>query len=328
MQSEVEVKSNPQTESPGERVARRVMLAIIAISLTSGIAFRTIALDRVPPGLHADEAVEGYDAYCLLKTGRDHHGNFLPVVAMQSFNDYRKPLFVYSLVPVVATLGLTPRAVRMGAALWGAIDLIAMTAIGGLSMGLPGAAAAAMLGAVMPWHLSLSRFGIETTCASAMVDLAMLCFLGWRRKKGAWLLASAVFFGSSLYAYSVTGLFVPMMSAFLGVMYWKELRGQPRQTLAAAAIVIAFAVPQACAFVAKPATAGRFEQLSLFSDSSTCLGCSSDGAQISLSSGQHLINFAANWASHFTPSFLFTTGDRGDHWTLCHLPGFGQLLPI
>ena len=38
-------------------------------------------------------------------------------------------------------------------------------------------------------------------------------------------------------------------------------------------------------------------------------------------------NFTANWAGYYTPSFLFLTGDRGDHWSLLHPRGFGQLLP-
>ncbi len=38
-------------------------------------------------------------------------------------------------------------------------------------------------------------------------------------------------------------------------------------------------------------------------------------------------NFAVGLAGYFTPSFLFVTGDRGDHATLMHAPGFGQLLP-
>ena len=37
--------------------------------------------------------------------------------------------------------------------------------------------------------------------------------------------------------------------------------------------------------------------------------------------------FGAACLSYFTPSFLFLHGDPGDHWTLVHPPGFGQLLP-
>lgn len=101
---------------------------LLAASLIAGIALRTIRLDQVPPGLHHDEACDGYDAYSIFLTGRDHHGNFLPIIA-QGFNDYRMPLFDYSLVPLVAAFGLKPAVVRLGAAIWGSLDLVAIAII-------------------------------------------------------------------------------------------------------------------------------------------------------------------------------------------------------
>ncbi|HEV2171322.1 MAG TPA: hypothetical protein VGR40_10260 [Candidatus Binatus sp.] len=72
----------------------------------------------------------------------------------------------------------------------------------------------------------------------------------------------------------------------------------------------------------------RYNQMSLFHYMATCPGCSPADAATqrdsTLAKGE---NFAANWAGYFTPSFLFVTGDRGDHWSLLHPRGFGQLLP-
>ena len=62
----------------------------------------------MPAGFNQDEACNGYDAYSLLRTGRDQHGNLLPV-AIQAFNDYRMPLFDYSLI---VPIGLFRAAVR------------------------------------------------------------------------------------------------------------------------------------------------------------------------------------------------------------------------
>ena len=47
--------------------------------------------------------------------------------------------------------------------------------------------------------------------------------------------------------------------------------------------------------------------------------------KLAMSSIPYLLT--ANFASNFTPSFLFLNGDRGDHWTMLHPPGFGELLP-
>src|SRR5208282_6508390 len=136
--------SRPRFQQPGwlPKVGARWWLALTAAALLAGIGLRVTWLDQVPPGFNQDEACNGYDAYSILRTGRDQHGNFLPLV-VQAFNDYRMPLFDYSLVPLIAAFGLTPAVVRLGAAVWGSVDLAAMTAMAGLTLGWPGAAVAA-----------------------------------------------------------------------------------------------------------------------------------------------------------------------------------------
>src|SRR5437879_424455 len=137
------------------KVPNIAAVLVVVLSLAAGITLRTIALDRVPLGLHQDEACNGYDAYSLLLTGRDHHGTYLPLI-VQGANDYRMPLFDYSLVVPVRLFGLRPEAVRLGAAIWGTIDLIALAVLSGLLLGRYGAALALSLAVLSPWHLPMS----------------------------------------------------------------------------------------------------------------------------------------------------------------------------
>lgn len=303
-----------------QEIVNRISIAVIAIGIIAGVALRIPRLGTVPLGLHPDEAVEGYDAYSILKTGRDHRGAFLPL-AMQSFNDYRMPLFQYSLVPLVAAFGLKTSVIRFGAALWGILDLLAVTAIAVLTLGLAGAAAASFLYALSPWHLAFSRQAIETSAASATVSLAVLGFFLWLKyRKGRWLIASAIFFGLSLYTYSITKAFTPLAVVVLAFLYRRELRAARKQALLAAAVVMIFAGPQ-MAILMSPTSdvGGRFAHLSIWSY--RCPTCTPPTTL------QKLENIGASFASYFTPSFLFIDGDRGDHWTLAHPPGFGQLFP-
>src|SRR5579863_5676964 len=176
---------------------------VIALALIVGVGVRVVRLDRMPPALNQDEACDGYDAYSILMTGRDHHGNFMPIV-MQGFNDYRMPLLQYSLVPLVGAFGLKTEIVRLGAAIWGILDLAAVVSLAGLMLGWPGAAAAAVLGALSPWHLAFSRFGQEAITGSATITLAITCFFTWlSRHKTLYLGLTGVFLGVSLYSYSV-----------------------------------------------------------------------------------------------------------------------------
>ena len=62
-------------------------------------------LDMNPPHLTPDEASLGYNAYSILKTGKDEYGTFMPII-FKSFGDYKPGLYVYAAVPFVAVFGI------------------------------------------------------------------------------------------------------------------------------------------------------------------------------------------------------------------------------
>jgi len=312
------------------RVLKHLGAVLVIAALMAGMGLRVVGLDRVPPGLYADEACNGYDAYSILLTGRDHHGNFLPLM-FQGFNDNRMPLFDYSLVPLIGAFGLSPAAVRLGAALWGTADLVAIVILAALMLGLPGAVVTAVLVAVSPWHLPLSRYGTEVILGSTTVSLAMACFFLWlKRHEDRWLLLSGVLFGLTLYSYTITKIFTPLMLGLLMVLYWQELRQARSKALIALAIVLALAAPQAAPLWRHWAEMqAHFSEISLFHYISTCPGCSpSNQAEAAGASfAVRAADFGAAWLSYFKPDFLFLSGDRGGHWELLFPPGFGMLLP-
>jgi 4-amino-4-deoxy-L-arabinose transferase-like glycosyltransferase len=307
-------------------LVKMLSAAVIAVALLAGVGLRVARLDKMPPALAQDEACDGYDAYSILTTGRDHHGNFMPLV-MQGFNDYRMPLFQYSLVPLVGLFGLKTAVVRLGAAIWGIVDLVAITIAAGLLLGWPGAAAAALIGALMPWHLEISRYGIETSAASATISVALTSFFLWlRRRQNAWLLLSGVSFGLSLYTYAISKALLPPLIGLLTILYWRELKESRVIALSTLAMVFVLALPQVVMLVRyAPEMQAEYRHLSLFNPDTICPGCNSEQARLAGESIPYLL--AANFASYFTPSFLVLNGDRGDHWTMLHPPGFGELLP-
>ena len=70
------------------------------------------------PALNADEAAIGYNAYSILETGKDEHGNQWPI-HFQSFNDYKPGFYIYLVMPFVKVLGLNEWSVRLPNALLG-----------------------------------------------------------------------------------------------------------------------------------------------------------------------------------------------------------------
>ena len=299
----------------------RLSIVVVVLALGFGVGVRTFRLDGVPPGFHWDEACVGYDAYSILKTGRDHHGHFLPLNE-QGFNDYRRPLLTYSLIPLIEVLGLNVTTVRLGAALWGISDLVAITTLAGLMLGWPGAAAAAVFAAVSPWHLSFSRVALQGGSGAAIISIATLFFWLWlKSRRSIWLYLSAFVFGLSLYSFTIADAFTPLFLAFLALLYWREFRDAGGQSLRAAALFVLLAIPLAASFVMYPAQMNaRFDWLSILTPGG-CFGCTTTPLSVRLATS------AAGFVGYFTPSFLFVHGDLGDHWTLIHVPGFGQLLP-
>jgi hypothetical protein len=147
-----------------------------------------------------------------------------------------------------------------------------------------------------------------------------------RRRKDFWLLLSAVSFGLSLYTYAITKALLPLLLGLIAILYWRELKEARIKALAALSLVGVLALPQAVMLVRNAGVMqAEYRNLSLFSADSICMGCDSEQTKLAMNSIPDLL--MANFASSFTPSFLFLNGDRGDHWTMLHPPNFGELLP-
>src|SRR5579859_5044425 len=95
---------------------------IILLILLVATFLRIYNLSSNPPGLTPDEASLGYNAYSILKTGRDEYGTLLPVI-FKSFGDYKPGLYVYLAIPSVATFGLNEFAVRLPSVIGGVMTV-------------------------------------------------------------------------------------------------------------------------------------------------------------------------------------------------------------
>lgn len=88
-----------------------VLLSLVAIVILSAAVF-FFKINKAPPCLDADEASFAYNAYSILKTGRDEYGSLLPL-RLKAFGDNRMPLITYLDIPWIKILGLNETAARM-----------------------------------------------------------------------------------------------------------------------------------------------------------------------------------------------------------------------
>src|SRR3989344_5070357 len=98
----------------------RIVLALI---FSIGFILRLVNLSSSPSGFTPDEASFGYDAYSLIKTGKDQWGEAFPL-AFKSFGDYKLPAYGYLTIPFVWALGLNETSVRLPNAILGSFAVL------------------------------------------------------------------------------------------------------------------------------------------------------------------------------------------------------------
>ena len=220
---------------------------MLAIALALGIGLRTAALGSVPAGFNQDEACNGYDAYSLLHTGRDQHGNLLPV-AIQAFNDYRMPLFDYSLIIPIGLFGLHPVSVRLGAAIWGIADLVGLAVLATMILGLRASGAGGSADGDLALASSDQPFWARSDYRRRDHHAGRRVFVHRPAPRPRGVAAGKrPDVRPLLYSYSITKAFMLPFLAWTALVYWRELRPLRCQALLAVIIIAVCAVPQSVA---------------------------------------------------------------------------------
>jgi len=299
-------------------------ITLVAI-VTIAALFRFWNLGTNPPHLTPDEAALGYNAYSILKTGRDEHGEFLPLV-FKSFGDYKPGFYIYTAIPFVATLGLNEIAVRMPSAMAGIFAVFLIYKITQTLFAnkkyIPIFSAGLL--AVSPWHVHFSRGAWETNLALTL-SLAGIYFFLKAFKNIKWLVASSVFFALSLYAYQGAKLSTLIVLIALCIAFFSEVKSwfykkeSLKYFLISLSIGFILALPILLSIF--QGRAGRLQVFSIFSYElpHEQLVKELNYAMVKEESWQHhlfysepLLHFKSilgRWFNHFSGRFLLIDGD-------------------
>jgi len=315
---------------------KRFGIAAFVVLVIAAGGLRFWHLSSVPPGLFCDEAFQGYEAYCLVKTGADSRGVATPLFFDVFGAGWEEPLYIYLTTIPVAILGTTEAAARAVAAAAGTLDLLAVAAIALALGGRKAAFAAAALMAFSPWAFHLSRVGFQATLLPLLLAAGVAALLRGSRgvtfepatSNGSphgtatggetagseaahlpWLALGTALLTAALYTYVAAKIVVPILLAAFGLLFRSKLAALGlRRILLLAGIVALVALP-ILNFTLTPGTQTRASDVGLFK----------------YYSGMDLLwQFAGNYAGYFTPAFLLTDGDP----ILRHQArGFGELHP-
>lgn len=90
---------------------KKIVTILLGVFVFISLGLHLIGINKVPPCLNADEAAYGYNAYSVLKTGRDEYGALFPM-RFKSFEDYKLPIYSYLSIPFIGIFGLNDFSTR------------------------------------------------------------------------------------------------------------------------------------------------------------------------------------------------------------------------
>jgi len=301
---------------------KKVYLVLFAILLIAGF-LRFYQLGSNPPSLNWDEASWGYNAYSLGIDGKDEFGKLLPDTYLESFGDYKPPLYAYLDVLPVKLLGLNELATRLPSALFGILAVLFTFFLVRRIFYKSGKAdsyalAASFFLAISPWHILLSRAAFEANVASFFIIFGAWAFLAAVQDKKWYLILSAVSFALSFYIFNTARVVSPILVMLLAIMFRKRLFQIKVVTILA--VIVGFLVFMPIfRFLLTPQAGLRFQEVNIFSDTS-----------IVKTSNQEIVNdgnvfwskiihnrrflYGLDYLQHYfdnlNPNFLFITGDN------------------
>lgn len=292
---------------------RKRILLVVAI-ICVAFALRVFSLGSSPPHLTPDEAALGYNALSIIKTYRDEHGVFLPVV-FESFGDYKPGLYIYLSIPFILTLGLNEFSTRILSALSGVLAVLLIYLIVKKSNPknelLPYTTAFVL--AVSPWHIHFSRGAWEANVALTATLLGIHFFQRAVDKSRLSLILSSLSFGLTLWLYQGAKLSSLLVIIILCAVYFKELTKIPKKILIVSALVLVIlSIPIINSITS--GKAGRLAvssliQVSDLSIETKVLGSFTNSKEEGEVSKSLVREISQRYFNHLSPRFLFFEGD-------------------
>lgn len=215
---------------------------LFILIMAAGLFIRLWQFGNVPDGVNQDEAFAGYEAYSILHYGKDSFGYHMPVY-LTAWGSGMNALNSYLMIPFIAVFGLKTWVIRLPQVIVALFSIwvcyLLMKKLFDKKMAL----IAMFILAIVPWHIMLSRWGLESNLAPGFLLFGLYFFvLGMEKSK--YFIVSAIMYGLSLYSYATIWPIVPIM-LLLQVLYALYIRSikLEKNTVLSVVILGIFALP-------------------------------------------------------------------------------------
>lgn len=294
------------------------MLLFIIFFLS--LILRLYKLGEIPFGFHADEIMNGYVGRYILLNGKDLYGNPWPIFYFDRFGDYPSVIPMYLSGLATFIFGVNEFAVRFPSAFLGALFVFPVFFLGRLifrneKVALIGA----LLAAILPWHIVLSRATSEGILGLTVFSFALFLLLrGLENKDKLLIIWSFVLLIITYFLYPSFRILTPL--ALLPLPFLVKTTKKVKSGLLFSIIFFIFL----SSWISSSEWGqGRFLQTFLFRDKEVSLQIKSSLEVLSNDEGSDNITLARifhnkpiayaqklaqQYLSYFSPEFLFTKG--------------------
>jgi hypothetical protein len=329
------------------RKNNHLLYILFGLAVLTAIVTRFYKLGDAPAGFYVDEAGQGYSAYSILKTGKDEFGKSYPVI-FRSLTDFKTPVYVYLIVPLIPLFDLTPFTVRFPSFLFSILTfpilyLLIKEMVNGKWLMVKGKQLspnhyslitnylpllASFLLAISPWHILFGRTNFECNVALFFFLTGVLAFYKGLKKPKV-LLLSALMFAIAIPAYHSQRIITPLTMVILLMRHRKILLDKlHRPYLISGAIVgLVISIPTLYA-ATTPGFFARASGLNIFSHTRQMPDGFIAGYQGILTpiiNGSWFLStreFFSLYFSYFSPRHMFILGDYGGRSSFPELSTF------
>lgn len=305
------------------KIPKCTLLIFLIVILS--FALRSIWLHRFPPSLYSDEADQGYNAFSILKTGRDEHGIYMPV-SIRSFGDWKPPLPTYIMIPFIFIGGLQEIPVRLPSAILSSLNIYVVFLLAKLFFNNNKnrnkiALLSSFFMAISPWAILQGRVAMLVAVGLFFLTSFIYFFLLGKRNQIYYFL-SFFCFSFSIYSYYGLRIVSPLILFFMLFKSRKELFPLTKKFIVSATLGIALLIPLTLGTVKnRDVLIGRARTISIFYDK----GIEAKKWELEKQDWQmnnlfktithskiflYSVDFTQRYFSHFDPKYLFIYGDK------------------
>lgn len=194
-----------QKQTTPQKYTRILFFLFMAL----GIFARIWKFGAVPGDINPDEAFAGYDAYNLLHYGVDSAGYRFPVY-LTTWGSGTSALNTYLMIPFMAVFGAKIWVIRLPQVIVACFTLWVTYLLVKRLFQEKIALCALFLLAISPWHIGMSRWGMDCNMAPGFLIFGLYFFVRGL-EDNRFLMLSALMYGLSLYCYATIWPIVPLL---------------------------------------------------------------------------------------------------------------------